>query len=274
VAVVSAGIGLVVAGGAGAVALLPTKGPIPVSSSGVIDWGKVPDFIKVTDGNATVGYAPRSYLIGNAPGSQQPSNLGVHEIPIYKSDLKTLVGHLYPGVGFVPLGKAWWSVACAPEPNASDEPPGTVPCPSVLLTLPSVMGMSTPAAAAKVSALGFDVDVVNVPVTSGALGVIVGMSPNPGPSVHARSIVILENSVPMGDQAPGSGTSEAVTVPSVIGESEAQAVAALRAIGLRASVSTQQSATVQVGVVISQTPVAASKVLRGSQVELRVSGGQ
>lgn len=198
----SVGIGLAVAGAAGAAAVLPSKGPVPSSSSGSIDWNRVPDFVSVVSDGKAVGYAPRGYVIGNPPGSKQSPDLS-KVVPVYANDLKTLVGHVYPGVGFVPLGESPWSVPCLREPAASDSPPGaasdsppvTVPCASVLVDLPNVVGMSTPQAAATLSNLGFDVSVVNVPRASGALGVIVGMSPGPTTSIHARTIVTIENSV-------------------------------------------------------------------------------
>ena len=266
----SVGIGLAVAGGAGAAAFLPSKGPVPISSSGSINWSKVPDFVQVVSGGKTVGYAPRGYVIGNPPGSEQSSDLGTQAVPVYASDLKTLVGHMYPGVGFVPLGESPSSVPCMVEPTASDSPPGTVPCPSVLDTLPNVVGMSTPRAAATLSNLGFAVDVVNVPRASGALAVIVGMSPKPGPSVHARTIVTIENSVPPGVRRSTNGV--AITVPSVIGLSLARATHKLSQAGLTWEVVLKASSSVPPGQIVSQSPVAGAKLL-GSIVTLTESAG-
>jgi hypothetical protein len=114
---VSVAIGLAVAGGASATAFLPSKGPVPSSSNGSIDWGKVPDFISVVSDGKTVGYAPRGYVIGNPPGTKQSTDLGANAVPVYARDLSTLVGHVYPGVGFVPVGESPWSVPCMVEPT-------------------------------------------------------------------------------------------------------------------------------------------------------------
>ena len=102
------------------------------------------------------------------------------------------------------------------------------------MALPNVTGLSTPQAAATLSKLGFNVDVVNVPKDSGPMAVIVGMSPAPGPSVHARTIVTIENSVPLSStgSAPEGSTT---TVPSVIGLSVADATHKLSEVGLTMS---------------------------------------
>ena len=269
---VSVGIGLAVAGGAGAAALLPSKGPVPISSSGSINWSKVPDFVSIVSDGKTVGYAPRGYVIGNPPGSKQSSDLGTKAVPIYASDLKTLVGHVYPGVGFVPLGESPSSVPCMVEPTPSDSPPGTVPCPSVSVALPNVVGMSTPQAAATLSNLGFEVNVVNVPRASGASGVIVAMAPRPGPSVPARTIVTIENSV---SPAVGRSTNGAAitTVPSVIGLSVADATNKLSEVGLTWEVVLKASSSAPPGQILSQAPVAGAKAVSGLVMTLTESTG-
>ena len=90
----------------------PTKGPMPDNASppqgGPIYGSLVPDFIPALtrDGTTIAGYVPKKYLIGPLdalPGTpsnppQQPPE------PVYAEDLTTLVGHMVPGVGFVPLG--------------------------------------------------------------------------------------------------------------------------------------------------------------------------
>jgi hypothetical protein len=90
----------------------PTKGPMPDKASppqgGPIFGSLVPDFIPALarDGTTIAGYVHKQYLIGPLdalPGTpsnppQQPPE------PVYAEDLTTLVGHMVPGVGFVPLG--------------------------------------------------------------------------------------------------------------------------------------------------------------------------
>jgi eukaryotic-like serine/threonine-protein kinase len=64
-----------------------------------------------------------------------------------------------------------------------------------------------------------------------------------------------------------------VTVPSVAGQSEQAAGATLRKAGLDAVPSLASSTTVPIGLVISQTPAAGSRVEKGSRVSIVVSGG-
>jgi hypothetical protein len=122
----------------------PTKGPIPDNASppqgGPIYPALVPDFIPALarDGTTIAGYVPKARLIesgGVIPGT--PSNPPQEPPePVYAEDLTTLVGHMVPGVGFVPLGSsvpssgASESVApasvapsasAAPSPSAYDQ---------------------------------------------------------------------------------------------------------------------------------------------------------
>ena len=92
----------------------PTKGPIPDNASppqgGPIYPALVPDFVPALarDGTTIAGYVPKAYLIesgGVLPGT--PSNPPqASPDPVYAEDLTTLVGHMVPGVGFVPLGSS------------------------------------------------------------------------------------------------------------------------------------------------------------------------
>jgi hypothetical protein len=90
----------------------PTRGPIPDNASprqgGPIYPALVPDFVPALagDGTTIAGYVPKRYLIGpfeSLPGT--PSNPPQDQPqPVYADDLETLVGHMVPGSGFVPLG--------------------------------------------------------------------------------------------------------------------------------------------------------------------------
>lgn len=92
----------------------PTKGPIPDNASppqgGPVYPALVPDFVPALarDGTTIAGYVPKAYLIesgGVLPGT--PSNPPqASPDPVYAEDLTTLVGHMVPGVGFVPLGSS------------------------------------------------------------------------------------------------------------------------------------------------------------------------
>jgi beta-lactam-binding protein with PASTA domain/predicted Ser/Thr protein kinase len=69
------------------------------------------------------------------------------------------------------------------------------------------------------------------------------------------------------------GSPGKVTVPDVAGQSEQQAGATLRRVGLDPVPSLHASATVPSGQVISQSPAAGTRVDKGSRVDVVVSGG-
>jgi hypothetical protein len=90
-------------------AVSPTVGPIPPSAfrpDGSIDRSQVPDFIPALDRKGDiVGYVARDEVMPKE-GLQPPGGLAPLDKPqtVYSRDLKTVVGHMYPGRGFVPLG--------------------------------------------------------------------------------------------------------------------------------------------------------------------------
>jgi hypothetical protein len=109
-------------------------------TNGSIDLKGVPDFIAVVKNDRVVGYVPRRDLFSphsRMIGSTNPI------LPVYAADLKTLVGHTYPGIGFVAVGKSPDRVPCMSEATTE----GGIPCPAVLVTIPDVVGMYTPTAA-------------------------------------------------------------------------------------------------------------------------------
>jgi hypothetical protein len=71
-----------------------TKGPIPedaINDAGIIDETRVPDFIPALDPQGEIaGYV--RYCALHAGGA----------VDVYADDLKTVVGHMVPGKGFVP----------------------------------------------------------------------------------------------------------------------------------------------------------------------------
>jgi hypothetical protein len=70
---------------------MPPPGP-----DGVYTPDELPDFIGVADrDDGVAGYAPRRYFLANPPEG---------DIPVFGPDLRTLVGHIVAGIGFVPLG--------------------------------------------------------------------------------------------------------------------------------------------------------------------------
>jgi hypothetical protein len=84
---------------------LRTKGTMPpADENGNVDPRLAPDFIGVANpnGDGIIGWVAKEYLfheVTSAPGlPEQP------DIPVYADDLTTLIGHMVPGRGFVPLG--------------------------------------------------------------------------------------------------------------------------------------------------------------------------
>lgn len=80
----------------------PTRGPIPaeaIEPGGQIDQTKVPDFIPALgrDGEE-VGWVSKDLAV---PADQ---SLDRSVIPVFADDLKSVVGHMVAGRGFVPLG--------------------------------------------------------------------------------------------------------------------------------------------------------------------------
>ena len=89
------GIVVIVAGSAAAGMLIPTKGTLPYVGNGTLQWQQVPDYIAVaTSSGALAGYAPRSDVLLPASdnGKPVPNGFGSVPVPVYASNLKTLVG--------------------------------------------------------------------------------------------------------------------------------------------------------------------------------------
>lgn len=117
----AAAVGLVAAGVLTPVAIAsatsaPTvhsKGPIPESAwgaNGQLDMSKVPDFIPALDqAGALVGYIDKKLAM--PPDGNRPPPAA---IPVYASDLKSVVGRMVPGKGFVAAGKPDSSVPDIP----------------------------------------------------------------------------------------------------------------------------------------------------------------
>ena len=134
-----------------------------------------------------------------------------------------------------------------------------------LATVPNVVGQTQAAAQAAITAAG---------LTNGA-----GSTANS--ATVAAGSVISQNPAAGSNVAPGSAVSlvvslgpALVTVPNVVGQTQAAAQAAITAAGLaNGAGSTANSATVAAGSVISQNPAAGSSVAPGSAVSLVVSLG-
>lgn len=85
------------------------KGRIPDAAflpNGELDARLVPDFVSAydRDGVSIAGYVPKAYLLHTNLPSVSKELPRLPDIPVYGEDLETLVGHMVPGKGFVPLG--------------------------------------------------------------------------------------------------------------------------------------------------------------------------
>ncbi|MDQ3690321.1 MAG: hypothetical protein M3406_09870, partial [Chloroflexota bacterium] len=82
-------------------ALSFTRGPVPDSArlpDGSVDHSQIPDFIPAADGDRNVGWIWSADVLP-ADGDER-----VEIITVYADDLMTVVGRMFPAVGFVPLG--------------------------------------------------------------------------------------------------------------------------------------------------------------------------
>jgi hypothetical protein len=177
----------------------PTKGGIPHSPPRGVAYDKLPDYLSVYLGPNDIGYTPNAYL--SAPNGADNDPLLGRIAPIFASNLTTLLGHEYPGIGFVRLGSSPWSLPCTLERVTTESAGGgqtisTTPCPSTTLVLPNVVDMVTPTAVGELSGLGVGVVIQNVRSSSIPVGHIVSTSPRGGTTVHARQQVIVDISVP------------------------------------------------------------------------------
>jgi len=127
--------------------------------------------------------------------------------------------------------------------------------------IPNVVGLTQPAAEAAIGAVGLTVGTVTiVNSTTVPPGTVINQDPDAGINVVPGSAVNLVVS--------------GVTVPNVVGLTQATAQTGLITAGLTVgTVTTTPSTTVPIGSVISQTPVAGSIRAPGSAVALVVSLG-
>lgn len=78
-----------------------TRGPVPDSArlrDGSIDLSQVPDFIPAAGDDRNVGW------IWSADVFPRPGEAPVEVVTVYADDLITVVGRMFPEVGFVPIG--------------------------------------------------------------------------------------------------------------------------------------------------------------------------
>lgn len=119
----------------------PTVGTIPDSAwgpGGQVDPSQVPDYVPALSNGHVVGYVSKAQLFPSGPGAspgatQAAGGPSTYRAPtaadqaaenaklvktVYASNLQTVVGHMYPGVGFVPVGQE--------PPTHPASPPTTV----------------------------------------------------------------------------------------------------------------------------------------------------
>ncbi len=260
-----------------------TKGTIPSSTNGAIDSKKVPDFISAVGRNGKiVGYIPRTYLLpaqANQPVSSKVGGVA----PVYASNLKTLVGHFYPGVGFVPLGTSPAAQPCIPEQTFSRAVSGqtvtsTIACPSTVETVPNIVGIYLPTAMGQLSSESLQANISYVHSSSVSGGHVISVRPAAGSKVSARSVLTVVSSLGPGTSgvpAPPPAVSQPtrITVPSTTGLTQAEACATLQDADLSCRAQTVSSSSVGIGHVLSQAPVTGDYVARQSTVVITVSSG-
>ena len=131
--------------------------------------------------------------------------------------------------------------------------------------VPDVSGQSQDAAAAALEQAGLMSKAYEVYSDTVPQGSVIAQSPSAGASVLAGSEVAIAVSL-------GKGVG-AVTVPSVVGMSESEAVSAMQSAGLKATVYRQYSDTVAAKVVAAQLPSGGTTTAAGAEVAIAVSLG-
>jgi serine/threonine-protein kinase len=129
--------------------------------------------------------------------------------------------------------------------------------------VPPVVGESVSEATTNIENAGFNPTTVNVPNTS-ASGTVIRQNPLAGTKLKQNATVTLTVS-----SGPGS-----ISIPSVAGESEAQARKQLRQAGLKVRIEQQNSQTVATGDATKTDPVAGTPIQVGSTVTLFISTGK
>jgi beta-lactam-binding protein with PASTA domain len=130
---------------------------------------------------------------------------------------------------------------------------------------PNVQGDTQAAATAAITAAGLSVGTITMQASGTvAVGDIISESPVAGTNVSSGSAV---------DLVVSSGPAP-VSVPNVVGDTQAAATTAITGAGLViGTVTMQSSATVAAGNIISESPAAGTSVSKGSTVNLIVSSG-
>ena len=133
--------------------------------------------------------------------------------------------------------------------------------PPPMVTVPNVVGLPQGSVANALSPVGLIVGTVtNQDSAAAPIGVVIGQLPIAGAQASQGSAVNLV-------------VSAGVAVPNVVLLTQADATAALTAASLTATVSNASSASVPVGSVISQSPIAGVHVSAGAGIAIVISTG-
>ena len=137
----------------------------------------------------------------------------------------------------------------------------------VEVEVPNVVGSTQADATAALSAIDLSVTVATEYSSTIAAGDVISQSPAAGTFVQHGTAVNLLISL-------GPPLSPPVTVPNVVGATQANAASALAAAGLSVgTVTTQNSSSIAAGDVISESPAAGAPVSSGASVNLVISLG-
>jgi hypothetical protein len=173
-------------GGGFAIAASLTKGPVPIGPNGELELNHAPDFDSVLSNDKVVGYVPRAYLVPPSKGSVDETLGSV--APVYRSNLTTVIGHLYPGIGYVPDGVSPTTVTCSPAYIYDGSAKHRVPCTSTSVVVPNVVGLYAPTAMARLSSLYFQATVRYEHSPSVPKGHVISVSPSVGRTVMSRTV--------------------------------------------------------------------------------------
>lgn len=128
---------------------------------------------------------------------------------------------------------------------------------------PNVVGASQANAVASINGKNLEVLIKEEYSSTVSEGYVISQSPDPGTELEEGSTVTVV--VSKGKQT--------VTLSSVVGETESDAIEKIKALGLNAKSDSEYSETVEAGRVIRQDPVANEELMPGSTVKIVVSLG-
>ena len=132
-------------------------------------------------------------------------------------------------------------------------------------SVPDVVGQTRSSATATLNNAGFYVTVDQQYSDTVEEGVVISQTPSSGSKLKAEGTVNIV--VSKGKE------SKAVSVPSVVGQSEGSAMTTLNNAGFKVTTEYQASSSVSSGNVISQTPTSGTELDPGKTVHLVISTG-